>query len=37
MDNKGHAGRRDVKKGETEMQHSDTAEMNSSFVRDKAE
>lgn len=37
MENKGHAGRGDVKKEETEMQHSDAAEMNSSFVRDKAE
>lgn len=37
MDNKVHAGRRDVKKGETEMQHFDAAEMSSSFVKDKAE
>lgn len=37
MDSKGHAGRRHVKKGETEMQHFDAAGMSSSFVRDNTE
>lgn len=36
MDNKANAGRREVKE-ETEMQHFGAAEMNSCFVRDKAE
>lgn len=37
MDNKGQADRRGFKKGGTEMQHFNAAEINSSFVRDKAE